>query len=278
MRGKSTIYSVRATFGVSHDTVYQALYESLRYSAQERVGTPWPHAIGIDEHGWRRREFVTMIVNQSKRHLIEVVKGKSRLDLETQLAHIPGRENVGVVSMDMCEAFRNFSASFFPQAKRVADKFHVLRLLSGAILKKRRSITGTNADRKARGYLLMNSKKLDYFERLAIRRYLMKHPELQELYHWKEALHGFYQIRGQRRAQVALHHMLERMQSSQLPEIKRLRKTLLNWREEILNYFQFRITNARVEGFNCKASLVRRRAYGYRSHLHYRLRLLSACT
>lgn len=271
--------TVRETFQVSNDTVYRALYEQLKYSAQERINTPWPSRIGLDEHGWKRREFVTMVVNQAKqkRNLIELVLGKSREALERELAHIPGRENVKVVSMDMCESFRNFSASFFPQAKRVADKFHVLRLLSGPILKKRRSITGTNADRKARGLLLMNSKRLDYFERLAIRRYLEKHPELAELYSWKERLHSFYEIRGQRRAELALHQMTEKMKESQLPEIKRLRRTLLNWREEVLNYFQFRITNAAVEGFNNKASLVRHRAYGYRSHTNYRLRLLSAC-
>jgi len=269
--------SVRTTFQVSNDTVYRALYEQLKYSVRERSGSSWPSRIGIDEHGWKRRQFVTMVVDHGKRRLLELVQGKSQVDLETQLASIPGRENVQIISLDMCESFRNFSASFFPNAKRVADKFHVLRLLSGPILKKRRSITGTNADRKARGLLLMNGKRLGYFEKLAIRRYLERYPELQELYDWKDALHGFYQIRGQRRAQVALYHMLDGMKESQLPEIKRLRKTLVNWQEEILNYFAFRITNARVEGFNCKASLVRRRAYGYRNHQHYRLRLLSAC-
>lgn len=130
--------AVRTTFQVSNDTIYTALYEQLRYRTQERVNTPWPAAIGLDEHGWRRREFVTMVVNQSKRYLIEVCLGKSQMALEAQLAHIPGRENVRYVSMDMCESFRNFSRSFFPEAKRVADKFHVLRLLSGPILKKRR--------------------------------------------------------------------------------------------------------------------------------------------
>lgn len=270
--------SVRETFQVSNDTVYRALYEQLKYSSQERVHTPWPHAIGLDEHGWRKREFVTMVVNQSKKYLMEVALGKSQVDLEAQLAHIPGRENVKYVSMDLCGSYRNFAASFFPQAKRVADKFHVLRLLSGSILKKRREITGINADRKARGLLLMSSKNLGYLERLAIHRYLEKHPYLRELYEWKEALHTFYRIRGQRRAQFAFDLMIEKMGASQLREIKTLRKTLLNWRQEILNYFENHLTNARVEGFNNKASLVRRRAYGYRNYHHYRLRLLSACT
>ena len=46
---------------------------------------------------------------------------------------------------------------------------------------------------------------------------------------------------------------------------------------EILAYFGTGLTNGRTEGFNNKAKLVKRRAYGYRSFRNYRLRLLNAC-
>ena len=51
----------------------------------------------------------------------------------------------------------------------------------------------------------------------------------------------------------------------------------MRWRKEILAYFYSHLTNARVEGFNLKAKLVKRRAYGYKSFRNYRLRLLTAC-
>jgi transposase len=50
----------------------------------------------------------------------------------------------------------------------------------------------------------------------------------------------------------------------------------LSWRIPILNYWTSRQINARVEGFNTKAKLVKRRAYGYISFENYRLRLLNA--
>ena len=56
-----------------------------------------------------------------------------------------------------------------------------------------------------------------------------------------------------------------------------LRRTLMRWRREILGYFLCRLTNARTEGYNGKAKLVIRRAYGYRSFRNYWLRLLNAC-
>ena len=52
---------------------------------------------------------------------------------------------------------------------------------------------------------------------------------------------------------------------SPLPEVQTLRRTLMRWRREILAYFVCRLTNARTEGFNGKAKLVIRRAYGYKS-------------
>lgn len=60
-------------------------------------------------------------------------------------------------------------------------------------------------------------------------------------------------------------------------EVRALRQTLLKWKDEILNYFKNGLTNARVEGFDNKAKLVKRRGYGYRSFENYRLRLLNAC-
>ena len=69
----------------------------------------------------------------------------------------------------------------------------------------------------------------------------------------------------------------DRLSASTLPEPQTFRRTLLRWRREILTYFATGLTNARTEGFNNKAKLVKKRAYGYRSFRNYRLRLLNAC-
>ena len=220
----------------------------------------------------------SILVDLQKKKVIELVDGKGTADLEHQLAYIPGRENVRFVTLDLCDPFKNFVRNFFPNAEVVADKFHVLRLLSPHLLRHRREIVGSRADLKAKRLLLMSSHKLDYFSRLHLRQYLERYPVMAELYNWKERLHGFYRIRGYERAKTALTHILDAMARSELKEIKTLRRTLLKWRNEILNYFRTRLTNAMVEGFNNKAKLVKRRAYGYRSFSNYRLRLLDACS
>ena len=280
-----SLKDVCKTFEVSSDFVYQAFYEQLELKRRMDNQYPWPTAIGLDEHGFGRnldrrggRAFVTMVVNQSKGTLMEVVFGKATGDLRARLAHIPGRENVRYATIDMYDGYRSWIKESFPQAEIVADKFHVLRLLSPAILKERRKIVGTNADRRARGLLLRSTYNMDWEDRLTLSRYLQNYPRLHELWHWKEKLHSLYRIRGHKRAEVCLEQMTKAMALSREPEIKRLANTLLKWRQEVLNYFKTRLTNARLEGFNNKAALVRRRAYGYRNPNNYRLRLLSVCS
>lgn len=271
---------VERCYRVSPGYVYKTLYTRLEERRRMRQ-YPWPSTIGIDEHSFRRAygrvEFASMIVDYPNKRIYELVQGKQTADLRTQLAHIEGRNNVKNVIVDLCDPFKNFAIEFFPNARIVADKFHVLRLITPALIKKRYEVVGTRADAKARRLLTVSAKKLEYWEASAIRDYLQKYPELAELYSWKERLHGFYRIRGYYKAHVALRKMCDEMSCSLLPEIKTLRQTLLKWREQILNYFLTGLTNGRTEGYNGLAKLVQKRAFGYKSFRNYRLRLLNAC-
>ncbi len=279
----SDLSRVKKAFGCSDGFLYENHYRHLGAKLREKINYAWPKTIGIDEHAFKRNrlfghtEFVSMIVDYDHRRVRELVYGKTTAALSESLKEIPGRENVKNVVLDLCDPFKNFAREFFPNTRIIADKFHVLRLLSPSLLQRRKEIAGTRADLRAKKLLPMSGHKLGYERRLALTRFLETYPEMHELYQWKERLHGFYRIPDYLRAHRALRVMCDEMAFSTLPEIKTLRRTLLKWREEILNYFLTRITNARTEGFNNKAKVVKRRAYGYKSFENYRLKVLTAC-
>lgn len=270
---------VQKAYGCSAWLVYKVFYERLERKLRERTGNPWPVTIGIDEHsflrGFRSREFATILVDYNNKKIFELGEGKTAAGLAMKFAHVPGRERVQNVVLDMSDPFKNFAKEFFPQARLVADHFHVVRLLNPVINKARKEITGDQRSNPVRRLLLFNGKRLEYFERRALYQWLDHHPKLKEIYHFKEALHGLYRCRGYNRARRALIALLDRMALSQLPEIKKLRKTLMKWKEEILNYFATGLTNGRTEGFNGLAKLLQKRAFGFKSFKNYRLRLLS---
>ncbi|MGH1469188.1 MAG: transposase [Bdellovibrionales bacterium] len=123
--------------------------------------------------------------------------------------------------------------------------------------------------------MLMSNKKLSYSKRKVLWEYLDQFPELKEVYAFKESLHSLYRCKGYKKAKRALEKMTDRMALSKLPEIKTLRKTLMKWRYEILNYFKTRITNARTEAYNNIAKLLKRNSFGIKQFKHYRLRVLN---
>ena len=270
---------VQKAYGCSAWLVYKVFYEQLERKLRERRNNPWPSTIGIDEHSFRRgfssREFATVIVDYNHKKIFELAQGKTADGLAMDFAHVPSRENVKNVVLDMSDPFKKFAKEFFPNARLIADHFHVVRLLNPALNRARKEITGDQRSNPVRRLLLFNAKRLEYFERRALGLWLDQHPRLKEIYHFKEALHGLYRCRGYNRARRALIALLDRMALSQLPEIRKLRKTLMRWKEEILNYFATGLTNGRTEGFNGLAKLLQKRAFGFRSFRNYRLRLLS---
>jgi transposase len=278
----SDLSRVRRDFKCSAGWLYAALYRHLELRRRTRL-YPWPAVVGLDEHCFGRRkplqprDFVSMVVDVKNRRLFEVVEGRTINQLQTSLSGVEGRDNVRFVALDMSDTYKSFAKGFFPNARLVADKFHVLRLLNPALTQRRVEVTGDRRSMAIRRLLLRNGHALDFWQRLDVQRFLDQYPLLREVYLAKEALHALYRTRGLPRASRALDNLLARCSASELPELKTLHRTLSRWRQEILAYFETGLTNGITEGFNLKAKLVKRRAFGYRSFRNYRLRLLNAC-
>lgn len=272
---------VRKHTTVGTKTIYERYYKQLELKQRMRNKTPWPTTIGIDEHAFTRnkqrghRDFVTLIVDYNNSKPRELLPTRSSADLQLMLGHIPGRENVKNIAMDLSGTYRSFAKSYFPNAKIIADHFHVVRLLHPTINKMRKEITGDKRKNPLRKMLLKNGFNLKVFERKAIERWLEEHPRLKEVYMAKEALHRLYRCRGYKIARRCLIKILDWLAYSKIKELQRLRKTLMNWKEEILNFFKTRITNAKTEGFNNVAKSIIKRAYGFRNFNNYRLRVLN---
>ena len=91
----------------------------------------------------------------------------------------------------MSDPYRSFVRRFFPNAVIVADKFHVLRLLTPAINRHRKAITGDRRTNPIRRLLLRKGRDLDATSRWALRTCLAEHPALRALYEAKERFAGF---------------------------------------------------------------------------------------
>ena len=184
--------------------------------------------------------------------------------------------------MDMSGSYKKFVKEQFPNAIITSDKFHVIKFFNQALNIIRIEIMKHPLFLKSkrtpmRRLYLTRGDRLDFSQRHVVRHINGLFPELEEIYLFKERMLSFYNIKGFKRARKALIKLTDEMVYSGRKQVQSLRKTLVKWRTEILNYFRTGLTNGRTEGYNRKAKLIQRKAYGYRNFENYRLRLIYDC-
>ena len=241
-----------------------------------------PEYIGLDEFSVRRRHlYHTAICNLDKGEVMEVVEGQGQQRVEEYLDRLAQPERVKGVAMDMHEPFRQAVQMCLPPAKVVADKFHLIRHINGALDKVRSKLQGgsTRGKRKdvfrSRYILLKGAERLADWERERLGHLFYRYPELKSAWVLKESFRAWYRGTDRSKAEEELELLEEKIATGSLPEFKELLHTFANWRQEILNYFDYRITNGLVEGKNNCIKTIKRMAYGYRNMDNFRLRILA---
>lgn len=190
---------------------------------------------------------------------------------------------VEVCCADMWDAYHEAARGKLPNARPVVDRFHVMKNLNDALSKARRSIQ-SQADeatktllKGCRWWLVKNRENLDEEDRGSLEQALAASPELKACYQLKEDFRNWFnQNMDRQKAEQDLQTWIKRVETSGFRALKAFVKTLQNWKEAILNYFDGRHTNGFAEGVNLKIRLIHRRGYGYRNFEQFRLHILVA--
>lgn len=192
-------------------------------------------------------------------------------------------DQVEVCCADMWDAYHEAAAEKLKNARRVVDRFHVMKNLNDALSKARRSIQ-KQADQETkallkgcRWWLVKNRENLDEEDRASLEQALSASAELKACYQLKEDFRNWFnQNLSREQAEQDLQTWIKRVEDSGFEALKSFVKTLQNWQELILNYFEGRHTNGFAEGVNLKIRMINRRAFGYRNFDQFRLHILVA--
>jgi transposase len=285
-----SLLAVSRALGCSATTVRRSFYLHLERHVKRHLNYGFPEKLGIDEHYFglstpsrflpvSEQKYHTTLVDLRRHRLYRALRDKDQKSLFDRLKDEPGAEKVQEVAMDMSEGFRNLVHALFPNARITVDPFHVLRLPQRPLNKERHQAIGrkTRSNPLAK-LLLKNGHDLEPQVRWEIQLFLRPYPRLRAIYEAKERLHRLYRCRGRKWAEMSLDHLLRDLdRQSSIEPLATLAGTLRKWKDEILNYFDSRITNAMTEGFNNKIKLIKRMAYGFRNPEAYNLRILYAC-
>jgi transposase len=244
-----------------------------------------PRLLGIDEHFFTRRKGYATTLCDLKNHTVyDVVLGRSEAALEAYFQRLEGRQDVRVVCMDLSVTYRALVRKYFPNARIVADRFHVIRLINQQFLACWRELDPVAS--KHRGLLSLMRRhrhNLRPEQQVRLRAYLAEHPAMEVIYRFKQRLCYLLLKKHKTRRQCErLAHRLLRaiadLKASGLPQLAQLGHTLEAWSAEIACMWRFTRNNGITEGFHNKMETITRVAYGFRNFENYRLRVKVLCS
>jgi transposase len=94
-------------------------------------------------------------------------------------------------------------------------------------------------------------------------------------YYLKESLRRVWWQENKQDAAIVLDDWIEQARQSGLKPIESIADTLARHRKGILAWYDYRISNGKLEGINNKIKTMKRQAYGYRDMPFFKLKLLS---
>jgi transposase len=270
-----------ATHQVSCATVERWYQHHVKRRVSELSGRDCPQVLGIDEHFFTRKKgYATTLVDLKNHKVFDVVLGRSEPSLRAYLGRLQGRDKVRVVVMDLSDTYRQIIRQYFPNAKIVADRFHVIRLVNHHFLKlwQQQDPVG----RKDRGLLSLMRRhqwRLTTEQQANLARYLSRYPVLEALYAAKQRLAQLLLIKtaNSKYAKKQLPKLLKLLAQFAESPANSLAKTLMSWLEPIVRMWRFSKSNGITEGFHTKMEMISRRAFGFRNFENYRLRVLAHC-
>jgi transposase len=269
---------VAEAFNTSWDNVFRSVKMAVDWGLAHR-DLETVTAIGIDEISRRKgHKYVTLVyqIDAGCRRLLWVGKERTVKTLR-QFFREFGTERTArlrFICSDMWKPYLRVVAKEAGQALHVLDRFHIMAHVGKAIDKIRAQearalraggqepvLTGT------RWCLLKRPKNLTDNQAVKLKELLGLNLKTVRAYLLKEDLQRFWSYQTAGWAGRFLDQWCQRTMRSRLEPMKKVARMLRSHRPLLLNWFRARgrVALGAVEGFNNKAKVTSRRAYGYRS-------------
>lgn len=276
-------------FRTSWDTVFRCVSHAVQWGLAHR-SLDGITAIGVDELAWKKRhKYLTLVyqIDPGCRRLLYIARHRTAKSFNSffDLLGKERSERISFVASDLWRGFMGVVRTRCSSALHVLDRFHVAQLLSKAVDAVRRSEVKSlrAAGRpaflsKARWLLLKRRENLKPDERGRLRQLLTINLRSVRACLLKEQFDRFWKYKSALWADRFLTKWTTLAMRSRLEPFKKFARTLRAHRHLLLNWFaaRGRFPQGAVEGFNNKARVTTRKAYGFRDYDHARIALYHA--
>jgi transposase len=297
-RHDAAVARTARTLGVAWWTVMRQVIDRGTPQVEDPARLDDVAAVGVDETAYLRANatrstaFATGIADLTPgrpARLLDVVEGRSGSVLASWLAERDSawRAGISTASLDPFRGYATALSSQLPDAVRVLDPFHVVRLALAALDDVRRRVQHARTGHRGRtgdplyGIRRVLRRRADHLSVKAWARLeaglIAGDPDGETAIAWTIAqqVMDLYRQDDPEQAHVAALELISALRACPIGELARLGRTLHAWRGELTAHFAHpEVSNGPTENLNLKIKNTKRVARGYRNFDHYRLRLL----
>ena len=257
---------------LSWDEAWHLMERAVERGQQRKKRRVIPY-LGVDEKAVaRRHQYVTLVCDLNRGTVEYLGENREKTSLDAYYASLSKKQLAGIqgVAMDMWDPYIASTKAHVPDGakKIVFDRFHIMQHMNEAV----------DAVRKEENRLLMEddfdilkgTKYLWLFaeentpEKMAERFGWIRESNLKTARAWaiKESLRGLWSYRRKGWAELYWKEWYFWATHSRLKPVKKVARMIRNHLENVLTYFDHRITNAVSEGLNSKIQTVKKTPTG----------------
>ncbi len=275
-------------FHTSWDTVARSVRMAVDYGLAHRL-VAGVRAIGIDEIAWKKgHKYVTLVyqIDAERKRFLWIGQGRQEKTLEDFFLELGAAlKGLEFVASDMWKPYLNVVAKRAQDALHVLDRFHIMSHFGKALDKIRaqeaRELKSGGFEPVLKGsrfLLLKRPEGLTEKQEVKLAELLRYNLKTVRAYLLKEDFQFFWSYVSPYWAGQFLDRWCRRAMRSRIDPVKKVAKSLRKHRELLLNWFRARgeISSGIVEGFNNKAKVTMRNAYGFRTYRYLEAALYHA--
>lgn len=270
---------VARVFRTSWDQIFRSVAMAVAWG-REHVDLTGIRAIGIDEIQWQHGgHFLTLVyqIDATRKRLLWIGQHRRAKTL-LQFFRWFGKDRTAALTFicsDMWKPYLKVVAKKAGRAVHILDRFHIAKHMSDAIDQVRRAEVRALREQgrqplltKTRWLLLKRPANQTREQRARLRDLVQHNLRAVRAMLLRELFDPFWHYRSVTWAEGWLDEWCRRVMHSRIEPMKKVARMLRAHRELLLNWFRARgaISAAIVEGFNNKAKLTTRKAYGFRSY------------
>lgn len=264
---KRTFAEISRDCGLSDSTV-RHIFDDFVEEMERKFHFVTPRWLGIDEVKLMG-EYRCILTNVEKNTIFDLMSSRKMDFLRKYFSTFPDPKDVEVFSTDLWNNYATIAREYFPDAALVADRFHIQRMATNSMEAVRKEVRKSLARKERlklkddRFLLLKHSRKLSDQQRIVLDHMHFEFPTLQQAWQCKEDFFAIWDAQDRHTANEAMDAWV----SSVPPEVEGKFSEAINAlktrREHILNYFDYRITNAYTESIKRLAKSLVRVGRGY---------------